>query len=71
MKNKYILEAGDVLMLEDRATVIKDCGDSVDIEWANGDKSFVWKCNIKEAYRNGILFYGYIKVNNLSKRRKL
>jgi len=67
MNSKYNLQKGDVLCLEDTATVITDNGAKVDFEWDNGDKSWVWKSNIKTVYRNGKLVYGETFINELSK----
>lgn len=65
MKNSLKLEKGDVLDLESYANVIKDNYDKVDIEWGNGDKSWVWKSNIHRVYRNGKVVYGKVMINEL------
>lgn len=65
MKIKYRVEPSDILKLESEAIVIKDNGDNVDIEWPNGDKSWVWKVNIEQVYRNNKVVYGTKFVNKL------
>lgn len=45
------LKAGDKIELERWASVIEDDGDIVKFRWKNGDENWVWKINIKSAFR--------------------
>ena len=67
MKNNLILEKGDIIELENYATVIEDLGDKIKFFWNTDypEESWVWKRNIHKVYRNGEVIYGKIYVNKL------
>ena len=72
MENFLKVEKGDILELENYATVIEDLGDKVKFVWNTDypEESWVWKINIPRVYRNGKVVYGKIFVNLLEKISK-